>query len=371
MRFLKLFSCLALFTGLAACNNDNSSSEIDKQNSEFDRKAMLTNIGRNVIMANYEDFASEAKNLQEATRAFTNEPTTNSLEDVRKTFKRAYKAWQYVTPYSFGPAQRMALRDNMNTFPTDTSGIKERIRNGNKSWGPYDNATKGFPALGYLLFEPSSASATVSTYQGKAGAKRAAYLKAVVDDIAKQSQDVLQQWKPAGSNYVETFSNATANDKGSSLALMVNQLNYDFEIIKDEKLGIPAGKKSMGKTFPRKAEGYYSELSIPLMKANLNSIENLFLGRYDGNNGLGLDDHLDELDSERKGKPLSDVITDQFEQVRSNLSSIPRPLSEQVKQGHPKIDQSFSAIKKQIVFIKTEMPAELGVRITYQDNDGD
>jgi predicted lipoprotein len=371
MRFIKLFSCLALFAGLAACNDNDSSSEVDKQESKFDREAMLTNLGQNVIMSNYADFAAKARDLQEATRSFTEEPGTETLEKAQKAFKGAYKAWQHVTPYNFGPAQRMALRDNMNTFPTSASGIEQRIQEESYSWGPYDNDTKGFPALDYLLFKGASASEIVSAYKRDQGPKRARYLEAVVDDIVKQSEDVLRQWKPSGNNYVKTFANATANDKGSSLSHIVNQLNYDFEIIKDEKLGIPAGKKSRGNTFPGKVEGYHSELSLTLMKENLNAIEELFLGKYDGNDGLGLDDHLDELNAERQGTPLSDKIVEQFGQVRSTLDGIPQPLAEQVEEGHPKIDQSFNAIKKQIVFIKTEMPSELGVRITYQDNDGD
>lgn len=368
MRLIKVFGCLALLLGLAACDDNDSNSKADKQSGEFDRQAMLTNIGQNVILPNYQDFKTKTRTLQKGIESFVTEPNVSNLEEARSAFNAAYQSWQRVTPYNFGPAKQMALRSNLNTFPTDGDAIESRIQQNEYQWGPYDNDTKGFPALDYLLYKEQGNETIVESFKDS---DRGQYLAAVADDIAKQSQKVYNRWQSADGNYIETFINATGNDKGSSLALMVNQLNFDFEIIKDEKLGIPAGKKSMGEIFPKKVEAYYSQESLPLLKANLNAIENLFMGRYEGNDKLGLDDHLDALNAERDGKLLSQVINNQFSKIRENLENIPQPMPSAIKDKHEKVNASFRAIKRQVVFIKTDMPSALGVRITYQDNDGD
>ena len=367
MRCIKFLSCLALFAGLAACNNSDSDSEPNTG----DREAMLRNIGQNVILPNYQAFSQKAQNLKQATQAFRDQVNKENLEAVRSDFKATYKAWQRVKPYNFGPAQQAALRLNLNTFPVDTQAVEQRVSESNLEWGPYDNDTKGLPTLDYLLYQPQNPDKAIALYKGSEGRKRLSYLKAVVANVASKAQKVYQRWKPAGGDHLSTFQNATGNDKGSSLGLIVNQLNFDFETIKDEKLGIPAGKKSMGNTFPKKVEAYYSGMSIPLMKANLQAIENLFLGRHGEANGPGLDDRLDATNAERDGQALSEVITSQFNKIDQTINNIPRPLPAAIKQDHPKIDEAFTAIKRQVVFLKTDMPAALGVRITYQDNDGD
>lgn len=372
MRFIKIVSCLALLAGLAACDNTSSSSDSTPSNGDFDRKAMLQNIGQNVILPNYQAFNEEAQDLKAASKTFRNEVTIENLQAAREAFKAAYKAWQRVKPYNFGPAQRMALRKNMNTFPVDTAALEKRINNKNFKWGPYDNDTKGLPALDYLLYRQESKEAVVDQFNSGNGSNaRKQYLKAVVSDITSKAKKVHQKWQPSNGDYLSNFTNSTGNSKGSSLGLMVNQLNFDFETIKDEKLGIPAGKKSMGKTFPKKVEAYYSSMSLPLMKANLQSIENTFLGRHNNTNGLGLDDHLDAVNAKRKNEKLSKVIKDQFDKIDQHINSIPRPLSQAVRNDNQKLDKGFRAIKRQVVFLKTDMPSALGVRITYQDNDGD
>ncbi len=372
MRFIKIVSWLALLAGLAACDNSGSGSDSAPNNGAFDRKAMLQNIGQNVILPKYAAFNEKAQELKTATNTFSNEVTTENLQATREALKATYKAWQKVKPYNFGPAQRTALRMNMNTFPVDTAALEKRIDNKNFEWGPYDNDTKGLPALDYMLYKQESKKAVVDQYQsGNGSSPRKQYLKAVVSDITSQAQKVHRQWQPSKGDHLTKFTNSTGNSKGSSLGLLVNQLNFDFETIKDEKLGIPAGKKSMGNTFPKKVEGYYSGMSVPLMKANLQSIENTFLGMYNNTNGLGLDDHLDAVNAKWKNKKLSKVIKGQFDKIDQHINSIPRPLPKAVRKGNQKLDKGFQAVKRQVVFLKTDMPSALGVRITYQDNDGD
>lgn len=357
---------------LSACEKDDNPDGSGNNQSNFDRKAMLENMGNNIIIPNYQAFKQEAEELDQKAQSFTSDPNSQNLSDLRSAFSDAYISWQSVTPYNFGPAKQQAVRSNLNTFPADSSGIEKRIANNNEEWGPYDNDLKGFPALDYILhrFEDKQAVLTTFTDSAYAGNRRS-YLNAITADIKTLSASVLEGWESSGGNYLSTFVNATGNDKGSSLSLIVNELNFDYEIIKNEKLGIPLGKKTLGDPLPKNVEAYYSGNSLELMLANLDAIENLFLGRYDQTNGKGLDDHLDAVDAKRDGENLSTVIKDQFDRARTRLQGLSKPLSQAIQTNQSKVDEAYQSVQKQVVFLKTDMPSALGVRITYQDNDGD
>ena len=361
---------LAAFT-LSACNKDDDNNK-SRNNGNFDRKAMLKNTGNNLIIPNYQEFNEKAGKLHQASQQFTSDPSGKNLTALKTAFHTAYKSWQKVTPYGFGPAKQMALRANLNTFPADSSGIEKRIENNNQDWGPYNNDLKGFPALDYMLYKYDNNQTVLATFTDSSNAEnRKSYLKAITNEIKTMSKEVLSGWQSSGDNYLNTFVNATGNDKGSSLALLVNELNFDYEIIKNEKLGIPLGKKSLGDPLPQKVEAYYSGNSLELMLANLNAIENLFLGKHGQTNGKGLDDHLDAAGAKRNGKNLSTVINNQFDIAREQLKGLASPLSETIQTDKSKVNKAYEEVQKQVVFLKTDMPSALGVRITYQDNDGD
>ncbi len=364
---------LTLITVLSAsiffgCKEDEPEND---DNNSFDRKAMLRNLGNNVIIPDYKNFKQKANTLSQSAKKFASNANKQTLKPLREDFKEAYLAWQKVTPYGFGPAKSLALRTNVNTFPADTQEIPKRVKNNNQEWGPYDNDTKGFPALDYLLYRDSEEAVIDSFKESPHAGNRKSYLKAITKDIAQMAGNVYRKWISSGGDYLKTFSNANGNDKGSSLALLVNQMNFDYEIIKNDKLGIPLGKKSLGDPLPNKVEAYYSGISLKLMITNLNAIENLFLGRYDGKNGKGLDDHLDAVDAKRNGKNLSNAIVDQFAKARTELKQLDDPLSKAIKNNKTQADKAYEEVQKQVVLIKTDMPSALGVRITYQDNDGD
>lgn len=355
---------------LVSCEKDDDDNS-STNDANFDRGGMLRNMGNNIIIPDYQNFREKTAPLYQAAKDFTANPTSQNLASLRSNFQEAYQAWQKVTPYGFGPAEDMVLRKNLNTFPADTQSIEKRIANNNQSWGPYDNDLKGFPALDYLLFKGPEQELVDSFRNGPNAQNRKAYLKAITREINQKAKTIHNKWKPEGGNYLEAFINATGNDKGSSLSKVVNALNFNYEIIKNPKLGIPVGKKSLGDPLPKKVEAYYSKKSLDLMLTNLEAIENFFLGQYDGKNEKGLDDHLDAVDANRNGQDLSDAIVDQFESARSELESLNRPLSQTILNNKSAVEKAYEAVQKQVVLIKTDMPSALGVRITYQDNDGD
>jgi predicted lipoprotein len=367
-----------LLTGMAIilfCFSCKKEKKDDVPVPEFDRKAMLTNIGNNIIVSNYQVLQTESNEFSTTVSQFNTTPDSVNLVALRTAFKEVYNAWQLCSVFEFGPGETELLRASVNIFPTDTTQI-----NSNVSSGVYDLSTapnadaKGFPAIDYLLFGTgANLNNILSKYTTDINAgNRKAYLAALSNEIKTKINSVYNAWSSSGSNYINTFINNSGTDVGSALGELVNQLNYDFETLKNIKIGIPLGKKTLGSPLPGKTEAYYSQLSVELILKNINAIQNIYLGRDElGNDGQGLDDYLVFLNARYMNGTLSDAIKNQFSLAINKLQQVPAPLSVSVVNNAPVVEAAYVELQKLVVLIKTDMPSAMGILITYQDNDGD
>jgi hypothetical protein len=133
-------------------------------------------------------------------------------------------------------------------------------------------------------------------------------------------------WSATGGNYLNTFVNADGTDAGSSLGLLVNQLNFEYELLKNAKLGIPLGKKTLGTPMPESVEAYYSGMSSELARLGFQTVENVYFGKDKlGNNGTGLDDYLVSLNARRGETTLAEAIAGQLGVVKNKLAASATP----------------------------------------------
>lgn len=366
--FILLFSCSVIF--ISSCKKDD-----EENKPEFERKGMLTNIGNNIIIPNYETLEGAVQDFDIAVTTFNANSDLTNLGALQNAFKEAYKAYQICSVFEFGPADQEMLRANLNTFPAYVAKIESNVSSNTYSFDDPDNiTTKGFPAMDYLLFgvgADNDAILTKYTTDANAG-NRKNYLSAIASYLKTKVESVNNAWSSTGGNYINTFINASGTDVGSSLGQLVNQLNYDFEILRNAKIGIPLGKKTLGTPLPEKVEALYSGMSVELALIQLKAMQNIYLGRSEaGIDGSGLDDYLIHLEAPYNNGQLSDAIKNQFTTAISKLQAVPNPLSSTVQNNPSVIDAAYIELQKLLVLLKTDMPSALGVLITYQDNDGD
>jgi predicted lipoprotein len=230
------------------------------------------------------------------------------------------------------------------------------------------------PALDYLLHGDGLTDQQVLDLftVPSAAANRRQYLSAVTGEIKTKTDNVRNGWISSGGNYISSFVSNTGSDVGGSIGILVNQLNYDFELTKNARMGIPLGKKSMGVALPEKSEALYGGYSISLALGHLRNVENIYLGRTaSGINGIGFDDYLNHVGAQYAGGSLNDAIISRIASARTKLMAIPVPLSEAVLSHADMVDQAYADLQQLVVLLKVDMPSALGVLITYQDNDGD
>ena len=363
---------LSIFLLVTACSDDNSTDDGDVN---FDRSAMIENFGNNIILPAYDNMLAQTVELDEDISAFIANPDVNTLQSAQENLKEARLAWQRVNLFQFGPAETVALRTFTNTFPTDTAKIESNIESGSFTLGTADNQSAGgFPAFGYLLHGlAGNNDEIVALYTTADDADaRLNYLRENMDFVASNIENVVNEWKADGGDYIGTFlSEENAGvDVGSSLGLLFNaamDLHYQ-RFIRDAKIGIPAGVRSANIPRPDNVEAVYSGYSLELAKANMQAIQDLYLGRTaEGTDGIGLEENLQSLEA----NDLDEEIKTGFEEVLTSLDNLQDPLHDQIEEDNEPVLDAFVELLEMVELFKADMASRLGVTITFQDNDGD
>lgn len=345
--------------------------------SDFDKISMLENIGQNIILPNYTTFALLADSLYQKTQEFIQIPDFTSLSDLRAIHFESWNHWQKVSLYEFGPAYDEQLRSHMNNFPVFVNRLEEGIQSGiyDLSAEAYSYA-RGFPALDYLLYGNDSSSIKIiqSFTSDSLATNRISYLNDVAQQIKEKAALVSFGWSPGGGNYLNTFTSNESIASGAPLSDLINQLNLNYEFIKNNKLGIPiSAKTSYIPLLPENVEAYFSRRSLELAITAIEASRELFLGNA-GSDSIGLDDFLISTGHSKGDELLSTLIDQQYQTALNELQAIfPSTLYDAINNQLDQVKIAYAAAQNQMIYTKTDMPAALCVNITYIDlvDDGD
>ena len=341
----------------------------DEETNPFDKQGLLQNMAENVILPNYLAFSTSLDSLILTYNTFKTSASVNDFQLVKQKLHIAYLKYQQISLYEFGPAEQEIVRMNFNVFPTDSVQIKTNIISGGYDLQMVSNLdAKGFPALDYLFYDLNKTEAQViQSFNGSINQQN--YVSDLLAEMQTKTNSIIASWN---TSYKNQFVNSLNTDIGSSIGFLVNQLNYELDYLKNAKIGIPLGKKTLDIAIPEKCEAYYGSQSLDYALATLTSIENTYLGRsINGLDGKGFDDYLDHLKASYGNESLNSAIKNQFALVRSKLIAINSVLSNQIIANPTLVNAAYTEHLKLLILLKTDLPSNLGVVITYQDGDGD
>ncbi|MBR9921354.1 MAG: imelysin family protein [Bacteroidetes bacterium] len=357
-----------LLLGSACKNDDGDDNPITDCMSDFDQETMYENLVNQLIMPSYDNLLNQLALLEDQLDIFMPAPDAPKLEALQNQFIETWKSWQWAAAFEFGPAEENFLRSSLNNFPVDTQAVHANIQSGNWDFDLPDNYDKGFPAMDYLLFGSAANNASIADLFANSDAHRD-YVQAVFQDMYNRTLATQTAWT---DNYAATFIANTGTAAGTSLSLVVNNLNQFYEIIKRDQIGIPSGVVTLGFTNPDKVEAYYSGISLGLCKEALAANEAFYLGNnQNGDSGQGLDDFLRHIGALKNGQSLDQLIQDQYSLAKSALEALEAPLSETVDQNPEAVSEAYAELSRQVVQLKTDLPSALCVSITYIDNPSD
>ncbi len=356
-----LLICFVFF--FFSCGEGNSESPCS---IDYEGVLIYENLADNVIIPAYQDLQIAMTDLNETTEKFFDDPTVEHLEAMRTATSNAYILWQYAEPYQFGPAESVYLKDVMNNFPININLVEMNIANdvlASSGPGHYD---QGFPALDALFWGDSNEEQIIETltFNGSGAVTYESYIKDIIDRMFEAVNTVSAEWQ---STYRTTFINNDGTAAGSSLSLIVNAINQHFEFTKRDRLGIPSGALTLDIPNPDKVEGRNSGLSTELLAASMEASKRF----YKGMNDAGIDDYLAASGALKNEILLSTSITENYDQMLSEINALNDPLQEVIEFQPEKILSIYALTANQVVQMKTDMPSVLCVSITYIDNPSD
>lgn len=355
MKYLPLF---AVFLFLISCNEKENTSTDDT----FDRKQMLKDYAEFYIIPEFSQLNDNVIELQSIANSIESNQDEEKINSLKSKFIDTYKKWQKVGFLNFGPSETNSLLNIINIFPANKNKILANIQSGNYNLLNAANIDAiGFPAIDYLLF--SDDPALNSKFDDE---KYKKYLLDLINLIKDRVKNNYDEWS---GNYRNTFSENDGKSVGSSLSMIVNSINKYWEKdIRDGKLGIPIGIRTSGVVQKERCEAYYSKNSVELLKISVQSYINFF---QNNEKGLSLYDYLYSRRSKYGDGTLHDKILNNFKNILSELNKIDGDLESNIDNNKDELISLYQEFQKQIVYLKVDMPAILGVSITYQDNDGD
>lgn len=320
----------------------------------FDKKALLENFSDNLIAPALNDYKSKVNQLNSNFETFLASMNASDFESVKTAFIDAYKSWQHVSPFDFGPIRDNGLKNAANTYPTDSVKIANNVTNGGYVLGAAANVDAiGLPALDFMFFRANA----ITYFQNDANYRT--YASQLIQKLKTEIDAVSNAW----SAYRSTFVNSTGTESTSSFSQLINEYNRDYELAKTAKVGVPIGKQSLGVPLPDYIEGQFSGISFDLLEENILGLKTIF----NGGSGVGFDDYLNQLER----SSLVTTINSKFDQILAKTNSFSGSLESNLTNNPGELDNLHLLLSEMVVYIKTDMTSAFGVLITYQDTDGD
>jgi len=378
-------AALVISIGMQSCKKKENVTPAST--TPFNRQAMFSNIGNNIIIPSYKTFAIATDSLYSAANAFINSPDSVTLLNLQQKWLQANIGWKSCELYNFGPALGGTSGGYCNNiqeyFNVTPSAIETVI---SSTPVPYDSTyvskqnqeERGISTIEYMLFDPVNGnSAILNQYKANTtnSQQRLNYLKGLTQDLSVNANGLYTAWLPLGGNYIQTFISADGNDVNSSLSLLVNQLVYMSDYIANSKIGIPIGirvKATNGPPLPTYVETYYSSHALACITADYQSINNLFFGI--GNNGVkqsGLSDLLNSMNTQYNGQLLSALVSEELDSITVQINAINLPLEKAVVSTPQPVNKLYLSAKQLLILFKLDVVGTLGLTLTTTDNDGD
>jgi putative iron-regulated protein len=357
-----LGAALGLWVGAAACGGDGRDPAKDAVIAQYVK----------LVRASYDDTITGAKALRVAVTELLAEPSQKSLDAARQAWVEARPAYLQTEAYRFyeGPIDdaENGREGRINSWPLDegfidyVNGAKagEIIRNGiindRRNYPDLDkevllkengaagetSVTVGYHAIEFLLWgqdvsDTGPGNRPFSDYVAGQGAsdpdadRRRQYLKLATDLLVEDLEYTREQWND-GEPYVRAFS---ANARNSSLQNIITGITY---LTKDE-LAEERIRPASETQDQEDEHSCFSDTTDQDMKNDLIGIQNVYFGRYNKDDGQGLEDLVKAADAQ-----LDSQIKGQLAAAEKAIAAIPTPFDQAIKNDGRKLRDAIRAL---------------------------
>lgn len=326
-----LILSLSLSLPLAACTPPTAPGG----SVSLDR--VLPELTRNVILPTYAELDAKAAGLRAAALKLQAETTQANLEAARQAWKSARLPWELSESHLLGPVKTQELDPELDSWPVNRIDLDGVLASGvtlDQTFIDQQQPTmKGFHVIEYVLFAKTPANLT---------ARDLGYLVALTGSFRTATKTLHAAWDPAQGDFARQYAQPAAGGAFASpqaaLAETLGAMAEICEEVANGKIEEPLSKQD--KTLE---ESQFSGNSLDDFTHNLIGVQNLYLGRYEGRQGLGLTDLVVAKDPD-----LDARMRRLLDQAIADLKAVPGPFAEAIDK-HPaalrQAQQSINAVR--------------------------
>ena len=275
-----------------------------------------------VVVPVYREHAESMQTLVDALVLMCEAPNGARLEDVRKKFRSAFRAWQRAQPITFGPATEGAGLARIEYWPDKRGTGARQLRRALASEDASlldanalifkSVALTDLQALEQVLFDDDAALLEPGGYRCRLARSIALHQSAL-------ARSILDAWTRQGGYGFLVKSSEDGNDayfdaKGPARDIF-KSFTGTLVVIADVKLTRPLGE-SIEKARGERAESWRSGSSLDNIVANLETLQQLF----DAPQGLA------DLLGRVNAAPIAEGVSHRLGAALASARAIPVPL---------------------------------------------
>ena len=332
---------------------------------ETDYAPLLRDVGEQVALPAHRTAAETADALVVALRTLETAPDATSLQNAQNAWRTARAAYRHLDAYTFGPMPALAIDARVDVSPADPAGIEEAI-SGTDTLdatfvGRLGGKKKGYLGVEYLLFKGPAGTDVLSGFA--AGGRRGVLARALAEELASSTHQLLDAWDPAKDGVVKQLLTAGSGGKYSSQRAAIDDLvgggAYALELVVGIRLAMPLGRKTTGNPEPERDPTLASDNAIADMVASMEGVATMY--RTPGFSTL----------VRAKVPALDDKALAELEGCMAKISAIPRPFGTSITQNNALVQEAFEACKALKLTWNTDVTSTLGATVKPLDTDGD
>ncbi len=335
-----------------SCSNNDDSNDVDPNAALYGE--VLTNDATNVIVEDYKKMNDNAILLVAAIDNLETNRTAENLAAVKLAWQATREPWEQSESFLYGPVETEEIVDPaIDSWPVDVVAIDNIIANGQPitatSLATNDDA-RGFHTLEYFIWGINS-NKTVDQITDR----EFEFMQAAVEDLQQNTQKLYDAWKLGGSiHYASNFVNAGQSgsvypSQKAALTEIAEGMTGIADEVANGKIEEPLNGNA-GSAKPEAEESRFSNNSKLDFANNIRSIQNVYLGDYNGNEGKGLTDVV-----ALTNPTLDNTIKTKIQDAIDAINAIPNTFTDAITNNRPAVQNAQQKVNE----LKTLLQSQL------------
>ncbi|GLU45175.1 imelysin family protein [Allomuricauda sp. NBRC 101325] len=336
--------------GLTSCSNNSADTETIDTSAELYTE-VLTDLSVDVITQTYFDLSFNAAAMHDLSSNITigDEATLTALKEA---WQDTRAPWEKTEGFLYGPVDTEGIDPAIDSWPVDVNAINNILNSGDpitSSLLESNNEARGFHTIEYFIWGlEGNKSADELTD------REIEYLQAVTQNLKEKTAQLYNGWASAGDNFAANFILAGQNGSiYSSQKAALQEIVEGLAIIADEvangKIEEPLNGDN-GSAKPEAEESRFSNNSKLDFANNIRSIQNIYLGDYDGNSGKGITDIIATVDAD-----LDTEVTTSIAAAIAAIEAIPGTFTDAIVNNRSEVENAQENVASLLTLLESRI----------------